>query len=546
MRTIHLPRVFTYLIPISVAGDGRPFTVGLLLCIVLQGCASNPPAAQRPVHEPRTVISALNTRTTQLEARVPDNSQRLQAIGISVGQLTNTCKSLLVSLRRDQAEAKRLEIEVGKLQGSLSFTRNSTRNYSLQLGSLLTRIDANRSELAKIEAALTLIRNDIAQLPDYHQNFVDLSKQISVSTDQTLTAIQNLASTSPTPKPTPDASRTDHSRGFDALAAAILFGIYACVMAILVLFLAACLIWGIWKIALSIHHEFRREFPGGGRPTNRDGFRRRYLALAVLCSASAILICGMAFAADPGSAVNAPGAELPAEIQKELTTAIWQAPLAILAIVLAIGGLLGYQAYQDTKSKLERELSNEIREMVQLAIGVSLGDAAFNSYSLAMALTGLDERVIDAILPPDFGINVRAHVGFAKEAADAALQYIGNISRDAKPTFFGRSKEYHAWQAGQSYAYYVATRYSESTEQEWDRALAYSDSANDALEDPKRLRSEPGILFGERAHAWKDTFFYVRVLYAMKFMDPQPDSRTPVKGRALRRRCKLSESTTRV
>ncbi len=217
-----------------------------------------------------------------------------------------------------------------------------------------------------------------------------------------------------------------------------------------------------------------------------------------------------------------------------LMNTLWQAPLLILAIVLSVAALVGWQGYQEIKETLysdlkkrqdefkeeQKQLEAEVAQSASMAIAAGQTDAAYQSWLLARDLVKEAKKVteaqMDEKLPPgDFldAPGALSHVRFAKNLCNRALLYLAQLPDQLQITFFGRSKKYLELEARQSYAYYVATDYNNSSAREWEEALGSSERALAELRSEWLTQQED---YEEVQELWIDTYLYVRVIYLLK------------------------------
>lgn len=204
-----------------------------------------------------------------------------------------------------------------------------------------------------------------------------------------------------------------------------------------------------------------------------------------------------------------------------LMSTLWQAPLAILAIVLAIGGFFGLQGYRELRESLSKQLKSEVEHTAALTIATGHLDSALTAWELSLDLasveSGLSEGQIDRQVPPKvFRETALAHLRAAKKTARLAVTAVGRIPSDVSVRVRGRSKELIGVQARQSYAYYIASD-PESKDYEFVDALKFSEEAVQRLDDSEWMKRE-GVSEDDRGSLWVDTFLYIRIIYADKIV----------------------------
>ena len=352
---------------------------------------------------------------------------------------------------------------------------------------------------------------------------------------------------SPTLTPEPGQDRRS-----DLIAGEVIYDTYLGVTGLLIGFLGVCLLWGIWKVISSLFVELRQLLSKNIRAMRRfwDWFApTSTIPVALLCLVSALaLVNGAAWAAGPLStpSLTVPGSGIPTEIQHQLIDTLWQAPLAILTIVLAIGGFFGWQAYSELSDRLYRRVSEKVISEAQTLGGFSLVlgqiTTALGIWKLAVELviekspggppksladSEKAEKEFDKKLQrtDEYPETAASHIRAAKYIL---FQAVGHLARlpddvDLPVTYLLRSSVVRM-EAKQAYAYQIATDYF-STPSEWEDALRYSREALIFSEDQKLLEAQLGgdkIRALERAAAWADTFLYVRALFeeaAKKFQE---------------------------
>jgi len=217
---------------------------------------------------------------------------------------------------------------------------------------------------------------------------------------------------------------------------------------------------------------------------------------------------------------------------QEAMTTLWAAPLTILAIVFAVVGIAGWQGYKDIRQRLEDELSNRVQYVTDLTIAAGDVDAALVSWKLAMSLARQESRIsesaIDKEFPPAaFAVDssAQAHIKAAKGFAEKAVNAFKRVPDHINVTVRGRSKEVLRIEVLQSYAYYIATDAktiavdARGSQAMWDEALTYSRMALRVLEDSAWVKQE-SLNIREVGPRWRDTFIYVRVIYARENQSP--------------------------
>jgi hypothetical protein len=215
---------------------------------------------------------------------------------------------------------------------------------------------------------------------------------------------------------------------------------------------------------------------------------------------------------------------------QQLMATLWQAPLTILAIVLAIGGIIGWQGYQDIKKnlfQLLRERNEQLKAEVeyQANLTIARGDltAALYSWELAFELAkqqmvkeGKQLDIYKQFPPEVFDETCHAtpHMRAAKRLALRAVRAVNRVPAELPIEVFGQPKEVFKMEAQQSCAYYIATDYRKAAEEGlWIRALNYSDQARKVLDDEKWMTQQK-LDKRIKGPLWYDTFIYVRVIYS--------------------------------
>jgi hypothetical protein len=187
--------------------------------------------------------------------------------------------------------------------------------------------------------------------------------------------------------------------------------------------------------------------------------------LSFKCVLSALLFRGVALGANPAATPTPDLWSMPAF--QTLMNTLWQAPLTILAIVLALAGLIGWEGFRALGNRLRDQLIGEVKAAGSLATAAGLLDSAINSWQLAIDIAvaaGVTDP--DREIPPSFFFNppvlnstspissadvlslllghALPHLRSAKnESYTAITSYLRDLPDNA--VLRGRSKRYIAW-----------------------------------------------------------------------------------------------------
>jgi hypothetical protein len=375
-------------------------------------------------------------------------------------------------------------------------------------------------------------------------------------------------------RPQNDVEQAPRSEEYRKLARFAAEGTYLAdlsVSGLLMLFLGFCIIWGILKIfasSLKLVEDSSKRLLRGVRTiygtakkwrASRSVFLAMLCILAVLGFAGAQVLRPVTGPSSPSTDMNGAyiatetkytevlkdyektnqeyvrristtaqngngdGTTLP-DLQQQLANAIWQAPLEILAIVLAIAAFFGWQGYTDLKKKLSVELKKEVSaasdNRVTETLVIALTELASSLWRLSEEVKDDDGNDVNSDgIPPNLSQNGLAHVSMARRLLTDLLRRLNGVSEEV---IIGHSSlERAKLEVRQAWAYHTATladygragrspsfRAPQISEEDWDNALEYS---AEALAKLDKYKGALGL--------WLDTFLYVRILHARIFVN---------------------------
>lgn len=205
-----------------------------------------------------------------------------------------------------------------------------------------------------------------------------------------------------------------------------------------------------------------------------------------------------------------------------LMATLWQAPLVILSVVIAVAAFFGWQGYVRIGERLTRRTRKDVAQVASLAAAAGHLDAAWSCWMLALGLEdpSSEEEDIGKRLPVfkvDPPSSALVHLRGAKRNAEHALRSLEQVPRDSEVYLLGSrggvdgehvTREYLRAEALQSIAYYIACD-PRSRKEDYQTAIRYSAAALSLMEDDdwvKRSRVDKYHV----APQWLDTFLYVR------------------------------------